>query len=97
MRGERLLWALGGAGLGIGLFALVESLIARQRSSRRGAGAVTPAPELGLGSSAPAESWRGSGLAEDVGVDRQPSEEAESEAEKQRMMREAARELGLPE
>lgn len=95
MRGARLLWALGGAGLGVGLFALVQSLVARQRSSRRGAGRVTPAPDLGPG--APAESWRGSGLAEDVGVERQPGEEPESEEVRQQRMREAARELGLPE
>lgn len=95
MRSERLWWALGGASLGIGLSALVDFLARKQRSSRPGAGAVTPAPDLGSG--APAESWRGSGLAEDVGVERQPGEEGESEAEKQRRMREAARELGLPE
>lgn len=61
------------------------------------AGKVTPPLGMEVGSSGPAESWRGSGLAEDVGLNIQPGEEGEPEAVKERMMREAARELGLPE
>lgn len=64
---------------------------------RRHAGTVTPDLGMGPGTSGPSESWRGSGLAEDVGMTRPPSEESESEEERQRMMEEAARELGLPE
>jgi hypothetical protein len=45
----------------------------------------------------PTESWRGSGLAEDVGVGVATAESAESEEARQRMMEEAARKLGLPE
>ncbi|MET0404986.1 MAG: hypothetical protein ABW123_21400 [Cystobacter sp.] len=45
----------------------------------------------------PTESWRGSGLAEDVGVHAAPAEEVMSEEVRQRMMDAAARELGLPE
>lgn len=61
------------------------------------AGKVTPPLGMEVGSSGPAESWRGSGLAEDVGLNVRPGEEGEPEAVKERMMREAARELGLPE
>ncbi|HYO52083.1 hypothetical protein [Archangium sp.] len=60
-------------------------------------GAVEPALGMGAGSSGPAESWRGSGLAEDVGASRRQSEEGPSDEVKQRMMKEAAQELGLPE
>lgn len=61
------------------------------------AGTVTPPLGMGVGSSGPAESWRGSGLAEDVGQNIRPGEEGEPDAVKRRMMREAERELGLPE
>jgi hypothetical protein len=59
-------------------------------------GAVTPSlgmEEFGV----PAESWRGSGLAEDVGARPHASEDSAPDEVKQRMMREAARELGLPD
>jgi len=69
----------------------------RGEPPRRHAGTVTPSLGMGPGTSGPAESWRGSGLAEDVGRDRRPGEEGESEEVKQRMMEEAARELGLPD
>jgi hypothetical protein len=59
-------------------------------------GAVTPSLGMEPGSSGPAESWRGSGLAEDVGVDAQRGEESEPDEVKQRRMDEAARQLGLP-
>ncbi|WPB74391.1 hypothetical protein KYC5002_35875 [Archangium violaceum] len=52
---------------------------------------------MDIGSSAPAESWRGSGLAEDVGANPHRSEDSLPEADRQRMMKEAARELGLPD
>jgi hypothetical protein len=78
---------------------LVDILVAagKPSASTHHAGTVTPSRGRGVGSSGPAESWRGSGLAEDVGLNRRPGEEGESEAVKRRMMREAARELGLPE
>jgi hypothetical protein len=60
-------------------------------------GAVEPSLGMEVGSSGPAESWRGSGLAEDIGARQRQSEEGPSDEVKQRMMKEAARELGLPE
>jgi hypothetical protein len=83
--------------------ALVDLLVAAGKPSASSpqaghhAGTVTPPLGMGVGSSGPAESWRGSGLAEDVGLKIRPGEEGEPEAVKERMMREAARELGLPE
>ena len=59
-------------------------------------GAVTPSLGMDAGSSGPSESWRGSGLAEDVGVNDQRGEESEPEEVRQRRMDEAARQLGLP-
>ncbi|HEX8824268.1 MAG TPA: hypothetical protein VF794_30385 [Archangium sp.] len=59
-------------------------------------GAVTPSLGMDVGSSGPLESWRGSGLAEDVGVNEQRGEESEPEELRQRRMDEAARALGLP-
>lgn len=47
-------------------------------------------------SHAPAESWRGSGLAEDIGVPPHPEEAEPNDAERERRMREAERQLGLP-
>lgn len=61
------------------------------------AGKVTPSLGMDAASGGPAESWRGSGLAEDVGASPHRGEEGLPEEEKQRMMKEAARELGLPE
>ncbi len=65
------------------------------RSSGLHAGTVTPSLGMDV-SGAPAESWRGSGLAEDVGANHRPGEEGLPDDVKQRMMREAERELGLP-
>jgi hypothetical protein len=45
---------------------------------------------------APAESWRGSGLAEDVGV-AQAERPPEDEAAREQRMREAQEQLGLPD
>jgi hypothetical protein len=70
---------------------------ATKRGAPMLAGAVTPSLGMEEGSHAPLETWRGSGLAEDVGAPRHPSEEGEPDEVKQRMMREAERELGLPE
>jgi hypothetical protein len=67
------------------------------RSPRLPAGTVTPSLGMDIGSSAPAESWRGSGLAEDVGANPRQGEDSLPDEEKQRMMKEAARELGLPD
>jgi hypothetical protein len=77
----------------VDVFAAVETL----RSPRLHAGHVTPPLGMDIGSSAPAESWRGSGLAEDVGANPHRGEDSLPEAERQRMMKEAARELGLPD
>lgn len=56
-------------------------------------------PSLGmeLGDSSPVESWRGSGLAEDVGTGRRQDDESEPDEVRQRRMDEAARKLGLPD
>lgn len=70
---------------------------ATKREAPRLAGAVTPALGMEEGNHAPLESWRGSGLAEDVGAPSHPGEEGEPDEVKQRMMREAERQLGLPE
>jgi len=67
------------------------------RSPRLRSGTVTPSLGMDIASGGPAESWRGSGLAEDVGASPHRSEEGLPDEEKQRMMREAARELGLPD
>lgn len=82
---------------------LVDILVAAGKPSASSlqpehhAGTVTEPLGMGVGSSGPAESWRGSGLAEDVGTDRRPGEEGEPDAVKARMVREAERALGLPE
>ncbi len=46
---------------------------------------------------APGESWRGSGLAEDVGVPPHGADAEANEAERQRRMKDAQRQLGLPD
>jgi hypothetical protein len=77
------------------LFAAVKRTAPQLRS-----GAVGPSLGTEVEGSGPAESWRGSGLAEDVGVSRRwtgEEEETESDEVRQRRMDEAARELGLPE
>lgn len=43
------------------------------------------------------ESWRGSGPAEDVGKSGQPAEPEADEVERQQRMRDAQRQLGLPD
>ena len=67
------------------------------RSPRLHAGTVTPSLGMEEGDNAPLESWRGSGLAEDVGASPHRGEEGLPDDVKQRMVREAERELGLPE
>ncbi|WP_043427885.1 hypothetical protein [Cystobacter fuscus] len=59
--------------------------------------AVAPSLGMDVGRDVPAESWRGSGLAEDVGVNGARGDAGASEEARQRMMDEAARRLGLPE
>ncbi len=76
-------------------WTLVDLYAATKRSAPLlRSGAVTPS--LGMDAGGPAESWRGSGLAEDIGVNAHPSEESEPEEVRQRRMDEAARQLGLP-
>ncbi|KFE66524.1 hypothetical protein DB31_0997 [Hyalangium minutum] len=89
MKRERLLWAWGWVTLGIGI-GWAAARVPWGSLSRRRTG-------LGPALEGPAESWRGSGLAEDVGMDLPRGEEGRPEEIKQRMMEEAARELGLPE
>jgi len=77
--------------------ALADFLAAR----RHGAAAVQDTlPSLGMeaGPGVPHESWRGSGLAEDVSAHGESLESAPlSEEARHRMMDDAARKLGLPE
>lgn len=87
-----LMAAVAGATL-VDVYAVVTARTAAPRRPRAG----TPSLELQSGGDVPAESWRGSGLAEDVGVSRRGEEEGESDEVKQQMMEDAARELGLPE
>jgi hypothetical protein len=78
---------------------LVELYAAvRERNLALGRSKVKP-PSLDLAptGNVPAESWRGSGLAEDIGVSSRGADAGESEEVKQRMMEDAARALGLPE
>jgi hypothetical protein len=75
------------------LYATVMERSATSRRPRVG----TPSMDLQLGGNGPAESWRGSGLSEDIGVSQRGGQEGESDEVKQRMMEDAARALGLPE
>ncbi|WNG20560.1 hypothetical protein [Cystobacter fuscus] len=77
---------------------LVDLYAALRRSAPL-ARSESAAPSLGTngGRGVPAESWRGSGLAEDVGLNGSRGEEGEPEEVRQRMMDEAAKRLGLPE
>jgi hypothetical protein len=75
---------------------LVDLYAALRRSAPL-ARSVTPSLGMDVGRGVPAESWRGSGLAEDVGVNGSRGEEGEPEEVRQRMMDEAAKRLGLPE
>jgi len=78
-------------------WTLVDLYAATKRSAPLlRSGAVTPSLGMDAGGSGPAESWRGSGLAEDIGVNAHQSEESEPEEVRQRRMDEAARQLGLP-
>jgi hypothetical protein len=87
-----LMAAAAGATL-VDVYAIVTAHHAAPRRPR----AVMPSWDLDPGGNVPAESWRGSGLAEDVGARRRGGEEGDSDEVKQRMMEDAARELGLPE
>ena len=69
----------------------------RRAAPLRRSKAAAPSLGMDVGRGAPAESWRGSGLAEDVGVNDARGDAGESEEARQRMMDEAARTLGLPE
>lgn len=94
MKRERLLGALGWVSLGVGI-GLAAARVPWSSLFRR---RLVPKSATGTGMDlgGPAESWRGSGLAEDMGRDPQRGEEELSEEVKQRMMRDAERELGLP-
>lgn len=90
------LGAITAAATGVALVDMFAA-VGTWRSLRLRPGTVTPSLGMDLASGGPAESWRGSGLAEDVGASPHRSEEGLPDEEKQRMMREAARELGLPD
>jgi hypothetical protein len=105
MRAERLAGWLGGVGVGLVAWGLwrQRGLLARAGGTSGGTagertrGASVPGnlEDLGSPSAAPMESWRGSGLAEDIGVPPHDSG-ALSDAERQARMREAEERLGLP-
>ncbi|NOK37358.1 hypothetical protein HMI49_29605 [Corallococcus exercitus] len=79
-----------GLGLGLGLRSLVEA--ATKRTGRTvGKGSPADMPMEG-----PAESWRGSGLAEDVGAEAASTGQSGEDPDRERKMREAERQLGLP-
>ncbi|WP_147445311.1 hypothetical protein [Corallococcus aberystwythensis] len=79
-----------GLGLGLGLRSLVDAV---SRRTGRTVGQGSPAdPPMG----GPAESWRGSGLAEDVGTDASSTGQSGEDPDRERKMREAERLLGLP-
>jgi hypothetical protein len=95
MKRDRLPWALGWVSFGIGI-GLAAARVPWSSLFRRGM-AVKPATGIGMDLGGPAESWRGSGLAEDVGNEHPRGDEGPPEEVKQRIFREAERELGLPE
>lgn len=70
---------------------LMDLLAVRKLHAKRGSDVI--GMEL---SGAPAESWRGSGLAEDVGVRSRGAEGEASDAEREQRMRDAREQLGLP-
>lgn len=89
----------GWTGVGLGLTGLalgvgIGFLLGARRQPGR---ARLPAVDRLESSSVPRESWRGSGLAEDVGVEPQGSPPEPDEAERQRRMEEAREQLGLPD
>jgi hypothetical protein len=74
---------------------LVDVYAASEPEGRRSAGHATdlgPMEDFG----GPGESWRGSGLAEDVGAPEHPAPVEPDEATRQQQMRDAERQLGLP-
>ncbi|MBF5041812.1 hypothetical protein FGE12_05375 [Aggregicoccus sp. 17bor-14] len=91
-------WQLGTLAGAVGLTLLdVYAASTFAEGPRRPERARAPLPEdLSPAPYAPAESWRGSGLAEDVGVAHEETAEEDPAAREQRM-REAQRRLGLPD
>ncbi|NMO20530.1 hypothetical protein HPC49_28240 [Pyxidicoccus fallax] len=78
----------------IDLQALVKTYAAPAGTgTRRSLGTGGPADTLNAG---PMESWRGSGLAEDVGTNAGAGGSAEQDPAREEKMREAERQLGLP-
>ncbi len=69
----------------VDLYAALRPVLARPASS-----------EFPLDTGGPRESWRGSGLAEDVGAHVSPGEAPLSEKARRRMIKNAERQLGLP-
>lgn len=94
-RPGRWRWARTAVALGLAVMdarALAVSAAPAPKRPRR-AGRV--AEDLGAGG--PAESWRGSGLAEDVGANVPSWTPDEEDPQREEKMREAERQLGLPE
>jgi hypothetical protein len=78
--------------------ATLVDLLSAVKHSQLSAQAGTSSLGMEAGRGAPLESWRGSGLAEDVGTPGASGDgESLSDETRQRMMDEAARKLGLPE
>ncbi|WP_224244343.1 hypothetical protein [Hyalangium gracile] len=86
------LWRIAATVAVLGI-TLVDVYAASGRRPRR---IARPSALDPLNSGGPAESWRGSGLAEDVGAPRHGAGSEEDEAERQQRMRDAERQLGLP-
>jgi|GEM_PF-1146331 len=84
-------WRLAGAITAVGL-TIVDAVAVRGLRTKQ-PGAVIGA-DL---SHAPMESWRGSGLAEDLGVRQSSAGSDEDDAQREKRMREAQEQLGLPD
>ncbi|MFL5346944.1 MAG: hypothetical protein ACJ8AT_19345 [Hyalangium sp.] len=77
--------------LGVTLVDVFAASGARLRARR-----AAPLGPIGTTFGIPGESWRGSGLAEDVGEQQRGQESEENPAVREQRMREAERQLGLP-
>jgi hypothetical protein len=93
-------WGLGWSSMGLAVAALGVGIGIGRGLGARGLPARParrPARADAESSHVPMESWRGSGLAEDVGVAPHEGPPEPDEAERQRRMEEARQQLGLPD